>query len=351
MTTRFFDDLRRWQELGRAIRAGGGVVRLEHDARWIRQVEDHAHWFVAVHGTEGPVAGVPASRLATLSLPGHYRLRVVRFGHDLDGSHARGLLVALRELVEDEPRLLSVHVEVFEPEADRREATGEIARELGFRRSSTDRSYRWTARVDLTPSEDEIFGGFSRSCRRSVREPERKGLRVEPFTDARWGPRMDRLWKETFARTGALAPARDWARRLAFAEAHPELVRFVGTFDPARPGDESLVAFACGMNQGDYAVYSDGASAELDSRVPLSYTPVWELMRWARGERCTWFDMGGVSLRDGGATEGITEFKLRFADDVVEVGAEWVYAPASIRSWIAEGARRIGRSFRWRVEG
>lgn len=351
MTTRFFDDLGRWQEIGVAIREAGGVVRLEHDARWIRDVEERAHWFVALHGANGPVAGVPAARLTTLSLPGHSRLRVVRFGHDIKPAHARALLVALRELVEDEPRLLSVHVEVFEPEAARRDATGAIAQELGFRRSSIDRSYQWTARVDLLPDESAIFAGFSRSCRRSVREPERKGLRVEPFSDTRWAPRMARLWKETFARTGARAPHRDWTRRLTFAETHPDLVRFVGTFDPTRPGDESLLAFACGMNQGDYAVYSDGASAELESRVPLSYTPVWELMRWARSAGCAWFDMGGVSLRDGGATEGITEFKLRFADDVVEVGAEWVYAPASIRSWIAERARRVGRALRWRVEG
>lgn len=347
------DDLRRWKTCQEALLESGRSMALEHQWSWIRDVTERSHWFAAVQGASGDAirAAAVARRISTWSLPGHHRLRLTRFGHGIASDDVAALLEAFRDLVDREGRLLSVSVEVFTPDADHRASIGRIARELGFERVTGERRYRWTARLELSADEEALFAGLSRSGRRGVREPEKHGFRIGDIADPRWVPRMAALWRETFDRTGAEPPPRDWARRIAFARAFPDLYRIVGAFAPGGPENRALAAFACGMNNGDHATYSDGASTrELDSRIALSYTPVWHLIRWAREQGCAWFDMGGVSdpiPTDGDdPREGITDFKRRFTDDLVEVGSEWSYTPDSLRSRLADRLRRSGKGMR-----
>jgi hypothetical protein len=330
-----------------AFQAEGGSVPLEHHWLWLRDVNRTKQWYVTAPDGSGSrvLAAVPVERLATRSLPGHYRLRVTRFGHAFDNAEVAGVLEALRHLVDREGRLLSVNVEVFTPDDARREQIGELADRQGYEPVRGGRQYRWTGRIDLSASESELMAGFTRSCRRAIRETERKGLRIDDVLDADWAPRMMALWHETFERTGAKPPPRDWARRVAFARARPDLYRIVGTFAPGHAPQESLVAFACGMNNGAYAVYSDGASTkDTNASTPLSYAPLWDLIRWARREGCGWFDMGGIARSGSGPTGGIADFKRRFTDDVIEVGSEWAYTPSTLRSWLSDRARRWGQS-------
>lgn len=312
------------------------------------------HWYLLVGGEgDGPApAPVMAERLPTRTLPGHYRLRVQHFGHGIDLAQAAAALDELRVLVEREGRLLSVNVEVFTPDAGHLAAIGQAADERGYERVATGRRYRWTGRLDLAMDEEEIFAGFSRSGRRAIRESEKAGLRVEALVDEGLAPRMAALWRETFGRTGLTPPARDWPRLVAFAREHPHLYRIVGAFGAPSAGQDELVAFACCMNNGDHSVYSDGASTDLpDSRLPLSYAPVWDLIRWARTQGCTWFDMGGVSRDSTGPTGGIAEFKRRFTDDIIEVGSEWSYTSPSFRGWLADRARLWGKGVRRSLGG
>lgn len=347
----FFDDMERERAAQEALLAAGGAVPLEDHWRWIREVErEPVGCLVYSHGAGPDVrAVVPVRRLATRSLPGHYRLRVKYLGHGIDASDGEAVLDGLRDLVDRESRHLGVNVEIFTPDSALREGLEERARAQGYQRVRPQRRYRWTARIDLDRPEDELFQNCSRSCRRAIREPGKKGFRVAELTDPRWVPRMEALWRATFERTGAEPPDRDWFRRVRFAAEHPELYRIVAAWDASYPTDESLVAFACGMNNGDHATYSDGASTrDIDSRIALSYAPVWDLIIWAKDQGCDWFDMGGVAgeTREevDDPTQGIYDFKRRFTDDLVEVGSEWSYQPASLRSWLSERLRRWGTS-------
>lgn len=349
----FFDDLPKWRTGQEVVLSRGTPVALEHHWNWIRDVSERTHWYAVVPDAEGERvrAAAVARRISTLSLPGHHRLRLTRFGHGLEADDVAAILEGFRELVDREGRLLSLNIEVFTPDPDHLQRIGGIAADLGFERVRDERRYRWTARLDLTHSEERLFANLSRSCRRGIREPEKEGFRIDDIADDRWVGRMNALWKETFHRTGAIPPFRDWARRLAFARAHPDLYRIVGAFAPDTSEPESLVAFACGMHNGDHATYSDGASTrDIDSSISLSYTPVWRLILWARARGCAWFDMGGISnpveAPGDDPREGISDFKRRFADDSVEVGAEWSYTPPSIRNWLADRMRHSGKGIR-----
>lgn len=326
---------------------------LEHHWRWIREMDGMDHWCVVVRDPAGSRvrAAVPAQIHPTWSFPGHSRLRVTRFGHGLETEALAAVLERLRILVERQGRLLSVNVEIFSPDEAHRERISRVARGQLYEEVGSERRYRWTARLDLEGTEEEVFAGLTGSCRRAIREPEKKGHRVADVTEERWAPRMSELWNETFERTGGRPPHRDWARHLAFARDHPDLYRIVGTFAPDMDEPESLMAFSCGMNNGDHVVYSDGASTrDSTSGVTLSYAPMWHLIRWAKDCGCTWFDMGGISEGtsddDDDPRGGISDFKRRFTRDVVEVGTEWVFEPASIRSWLSQWARNSASGVR-----
>jgi len=283
-------------------------------------------------------------RRSTRSLPGHYRLRATHVGYGADVSGVATMLEAMQGLVRHRHELLDVNVEVFAADPGRRARIEAGALSLGFVPVQPAQRYHRTARLDLLRDEDEILASFTAVCRRAIRDPAKKGYRVEAISDGRWAPRMDELWNETFTRTHMTPPARSWRPRIAYAMEHPDLFRIVGTFGPGYPDGDSLVAFSCGMNNGDHAVYSDGASTRhLGTTVSLSYAPLWDLARWAKANGCSWLDMGGISAGTYGDPNdlrgGIADFKRRFTNDVIEVGREWQYRTSSLKSLLSQTIR------------
>lgn len=339
----YSDNLERWEWYVEELLEAGVPLPLEHRPSWIRDVAREKSWFVEVKSEEDGslAAAFPMKRTTTRSLPGHYELRIARFGYAVEEAGLQAALEVLRRLVDERGRLLSLNVEMFVPDGERREALEEMARSTGYGRSDAQRRYRWTTRLDLSPDEDDLLMSFTGSCRRFIRDPEKKGYSVEPVEEDRWADRMDELWEETFSRTGAQSPPRVWRDHLRFARRQPDLYHIVGTFGPGRPAPESLKSFSCVQHNGDHAVYSDGASTrDVESGVALSYAPMWELIRWAKEHGCAWFDMGGISSGtyedDEDPRGGISDFKRRFTEDVVEVGTEWEFRPDSLRTALSD---------------
>lgn len=344
-----FDDLDRWQRHEATLESRGIPLPLEHRSSWLREIVEATHWFVVAQPESREdgrvVAGVPVGSHPTRALPGHERLRVTRFGNAAYLEALADILEALKGLVLRRSKHLGVTVEVFAADPQRREEIEAIVRAAGYQPADRQPRYRHTARLDLTLSEEALLASFTASCRRFIRDPEKKGFQIEPIRDERWAGRMDDLWHETFSRTGSSPPPRAWRKRIAYARRHPDLYRIVGTFGPGYPRERSLAAFCAAMHNGDHAVYSDGASTRtLDAAVALLYAPMWALIRWSRSVGCDWFDMGGIT---GGTYEdghdprgGIADFKRRFTDDVIEVGDAWTFAPPTPRTWVAERIRR-----------
>lgn len=323
-----------WEAWEASLIANGVPVPLRHRTPWLREVGGGDHRFLrVVDEHDGSVVlASPVSVIDVRSLPGHSSLRVARFGYRSPPDAMAAALATLREAVEEEPDTLGARVESFVPDPHDRERMEGLATEMGFRAPSASRSYRLTPRLDLDADEADLMAGFTGSCRRFIRNPEKKGYAVRLVQDEGWVDRMGELWTETFERTGARPPARDWRRHLVFAARHPDLYRIVGVFAPGEERPDALCAFAGAMNNGDHAVYSDGASTrDVESGVALTYAPMWDLIRWAKRQGLEWFDMGGTTTDEDDPRAGISDFKRRFTDTVVEVGGEWEYRSQSLR--------------------
>jgi lipid II:glycine glycyltransferase (peptidoglycan interpeptide bridge formation enzyme) len=152
--------------------------------------------------------------------------------------------------------------------------------------------------------------------------------------------RMNELMQETLARTGAQHVEQDYAPIIRLATEAPTLVRLVGLFQTRGSGAQSLVAFALGVNNGDHVAYDIGASARIEDlrQLSMGYPLLWDLITWARAQGVAWFDFGGVSVQRDGEHDPlarISDFKRRFAKDVIRVSEEWVWSPRPIRDRLA----------------
>ena len=80
----------------------------------------------------------------------------------------------------------------------------------------------------------------------------------------------------------------------------------------------------------------------------------WEMMRWAKGQGCTVYDMRGVALETGAEDErtglhGLNQFKRGFGARYVEYLGEFdlVFSPLWYGAFnVAEPAARLLRSLR-----
>ncbi len=327
-------DLVEWEQYERVLVSQRVGIPLTHRSSWIREVSQNDFVLVVVRNGLALRAAFPIERLRIRSLPGHYRLRATSFGYALEDEALVAAVDALGCLAQQDPWLMGVRVEVFAPEADRLQRLEGALNQFGYRRIRESRRYTHSLRLDLTRTEDDLLASFNRTCRRFINAPGKRGWKVERVESPHWADRMHKLWRETFSRTGAQPPDRDWRRHVEFARQHPDHYCIMGTFAPSDASERSLVAFSCARNNVNHSVFSDGASTrKLDTPMALSYAPMWSLIRWARGVGCTWFDFGGISTGTyGDAADprgGISDFKRRFSGKIVELGHEWEREPSS----------------------
>lgn len=350
-------DVAAWANCEEELAERGVSIPLEYRASWLREVAKEPFRVVVARDRPGGriLAAYPVEEGLVRALPGHRRLRISRFGAGGDRAGLEKTVDEVVSWIRDDVSLVGLRVDVFAADEEERRWAEALLAGRGLRPAASPRRYRWTARLVLDRSEEELLRSFTGTCRRFIRDPEKKGFRVERIADPRWADRMSLLWRETFSRTGTAPPPRDWADHLRFARRHPDLYRVVGTFSPAWPDEDSLVAFACGRHNGDHVQYADGASTrDVESGVALAYAPMWELIRWARSCGCAWFDLGGLPTPTPGADDrlaGISEFKRRFTRDVIDVGGAWEWKPRTLRGWLSDvlsASAGVLRGFRFR---
>jgi hypothetical protein len=305
-------------------------------------------WLVAAHDPAGRCGAaiaveVERSRL----LPGHRLLRARNLGAGCLGAAGSAALAGLLALSRSEARVLRLSVEWVLRTTEEQEQATELLRSLGFARTRRPRQYRHTLVIPLTGTEDDLLASFSTTTRRELRQWERRPVEMRTITEVRYIDRLNALSRETFARTGGAWRPRTWADRIAVSTALPGRSRLIGLFREGRSDDEALLAYAWGCAHGEYAQYDDAGSTRVDDiRVSMMYPLMWDLIRWAKANGCTWFDMGGVATSrrpDGDPRAGIAEFKRRFSKELVPVGMEWEFEPHPLRAGVARILRRLAR--------
>lgn len=276
----------------------------------------------------------------TRALPGARVVKVPRFGRGLSKSDRKRAVEAFRDIA-DEARVVRVAVEVYTDDDAEHRSLEQMLASAGFHRAPTTRSYSHTLWMDLEPSEEELLAGIHRSARRNVRLPARRGFVIEPLGSATSIDNLSALYSEAFESTGSAVPDVDWPGWLALRERRPDLVHMVGMRHEDEP---AYVGFAVGVSHGEVAEYHHAASTRRrDDNVPLLYAPLWELIRWAKGQGARWFDFGGITVAEDSddPLAGISDFKRFFCRRVVRVGGDWILDPPSVAGRLWKTARRL----------
>lgn len=287
---------------------------------------------------------VAVERHRSRAVPGAVVLRVERFGRALHEPVVPHIATLSDTLRRANKWTLALQVALFDEDTNRREQAVSAWCQSGFRRTGS-RSYQQTLRTELLPDEDSVWGAFSQSARRGVRSFERVGGRILRLSDPVMVPWIRRLHGETFDRTGGKAPILE----LCVADPRdliPQRCAVFLAFAESGCTESSLVSFGVVRVHGDHAVYEAGGSRRLqgDAAIIGGYSIMWECMRWAIQQNCTWFDLGGsVDLEDRRYRHlaGIEEFKRRFSKVRLSVGDEVVCEPSRLLAGLAQLNRAV----------
>jgi CelD/BcsL family acetyltransferase involved in cellulose biosynthesis len=309
-------------------------------------------WLLVVRNEHGRTCGAVALHVRRVrELPGHCIVQVDRFASSIAPDALDSAAQALAALLRRDHRVLRMDLDVFSRDESIRQKAAAALEAAGFQ-SCRSSSYVHTLVVDLTPTEEQIFASFRSSARRNVRQLEKHPLEIRSIDHSYIG-RLEQLTIETLRRTDGTYVPQDWSARIALSQSHPHLSRISGVFRTDREGPEALLSFMWGAMHGDHGQYRDGASTRGESRVPVSYALMWDLVRWAKQQGAHWFDLGGVTDGHEGDTidllGGISDFKRHFTARTERVGDGWVLNAMTLRARVARGLVQVRSRMRsWR---
>ncbi len=328
----------------RTLVDAGVRMALPHRASWAlarRKVDSHRVVLSASGGGGACVGAFGVDIGASRALPGYRLWRVERFGPGLPRRAWPAAVQALADLARKDGRVLRVNVEVFARDAEERIAMGELLAAAGFTPAPEARNWSTTLTIDLQRSEQELLASFSQLARRGIRSVDKLPVQVRPIEDPQYADRMEDLRRETLGRTGGDYEALfNWPGVMELSRRVPDASRLVGLFRTDRTGPDALLGFYWGWSNGDSVSYFSGASARPDDlkQVKIGHPLMWDLIRWAKQNGATWFDLGGVTDMTTVTEDpvaGITAFKHLFSKQRAEIAADWVLEPRPIPARLA----------------
>ena len=342
-----------WSRCERELAARDLPLQLLARSAFVVRRNDLETKLLVVRDAEGSCWGAVAVHVRPIKgMPGHCTLHAERFGASISPAALEPAAHALANALRRNARALRMDVDVFSRDEATRLAASRALAGAGFRGADSN-SYVQTLSVDLLPDDEQIFASFSRSARRNVRQIDKHPLERRLISDPIYIPRMEEITRQTLERTGGLYTPQDWAGRIAFSNAHPEMSRIVGVFRADREGTDALVSFAWGAMHGDHGQYRDGASTRVEWNVALSYVLIWDMISWAKAQGAVWFDLGGVTDGRQGESDdplaGISDFKRHFTSRMERVGDGFELQATTLRARAARAlvrARALMRSRR-----
>jgi lipid II:glycine glycyltransferase (peptidoglycan interpeptide bridge formation enzyme) len=223
-----------------------------------------------------------------------------------------------------------------DPEVPRDESLLNDLRAQGVRRSPVFVQPRRTLLMDLTKSDDELFGAMKKKTRQYVHKAERAGVVTEETKD------LDRY----------LAVLRTVSEREHFGiHSREYFVKLLAAFGDrahmlmARVGDEDCGALLVArLADRAWELYGGWSGAHTEAR-PF-YLLKWRSMMRMRALGATRYDMWGLAEGADDPLAGVENFKLGFGGEI----AEWIGAletpvhAALYPLWQIAGRRRLARS-------
>ncbi|MFO7946344.1 MAG: peptidoglycan bridge formation glycyltransferase FemA/FemB family protein [Armatimonadota bacterium] len=185
---------------------------------------------------------------------------------------------------------------------------------------------RFVMQVDLTPSEDDLMAAFKSKWRYNIRLAERKGVEIHTDCSREDVGEFYRVLKTTADRQDFNVRAEEYFYHIWDLFIEPGMgTMMLGSYE------DEIIAGVMTLTMGDRAWYVYGASSnEHRDRMP-NHRLQWEMMRWAKSQGCTVYDMRGVAHKEDKDSPlyGLNRFKKGFNAEYVEYVGEWdlVYSP------------------------
>ena len=147
-----------------------------------------------------------------------------------------------------------------------------------------------TFEVDLSPSEDELFGRMSSACRRAIRKSEKEGVTVEEASDDEFADEYYAQLEDVFEKQSAV-PTYDVKR----------VRELINALEPtgwllllrARSADGTAIATGIFPALNGTAYFWGGASWREHQIVRPNEAIFWHAMRYWKARGVTVLDMGG----------------------------------------------------------
>ncbi|MBQ7258063.1 MAG: peptidoglycan bridge formation glycyltransferase FemA/FemB family protein [Abditibacteriota bacterium] len=166
-------------------------------------------------------------------------------------------------------------------------------------------------------SEEELLASFHQKWRYNIRLSAKKGVTVKTDCTKEDLPIFYELLKETCKRDGFLVRNYDYFEAMwDILEPKGYIKMFLTYYE-----DQPLTGSLCYL-WGDKAMYTYGASNNEHRNFMPNHGMQWEMIKWAKTERCKWYDFRGVSpkkeIDENDHLSGLNKFKQGFNPRFVE---------------------------------
>ncbi len=179
-------------------------------------------------------------------------------------------------------------------------------------------AYRFTATIDLSRPEEEIFQGLGREGRSEIRRAIRKGVQVRHADKPEDWHLLWEITRETCGRKGIPAPSVEKVRAMEeYARVHPlHCACMISHVNGCTTGATAV------LRHGSRVIPEIGGVSSIPiPGVPKSLPVLWEAVRWARQTGASVFDVGGIAphAAEGSDFWRINVFKRQLARNTVEL--------------------------------
>lgn len=161
--------------------------------------------------------------------------------------------------------------------------------------------------LDVSKTEDEILKGMRKTTRNLVRRAEKDGVKVTESKDVKDVAEFYKVHDRTVSRHGFTPFSKSYLLNefTAFSSDGEISVFFA-------EHDGEVLSSAVIVFYGDSAFYHHGAS--LASKVPASYSLMWEIIKEAKKRGCRYFNFWGIAPEGvkNHPWAGLTLFKMGF---------------------------------------
>ncbi|CAN5907245.1 peptidoglycan bridge formation glycyltransferase FemA/FemB family protein [soil metagenome] len=229
-----------------------------------------------------------------------------------DEAAVRAFFEGVRKIAEEH----GVHTVKIEPEIlETQEDTKSLLGELGFQKFRWDLNFKTTMVVDLEPAEEDLLANMKKDTRYGVRRAGREEVQVVEDNSAEAREDFWRMFEQTAERKAFWYRPREyqfaaWQSMYDTERAH--------LFFAAHEGER--LAGAISYMFGEKCWYIQAAAVDYKRNLQPTYLLQWEIMRWAKQNGATCYDMMAVpgpdELDESHPLYGVYKFKAGFGSEM-----------------------------------